>query len=81
MNRSDLNRICESPARVTLWGSAVRYGKLSQNYGPHSRERPKWGFLRFLALGHAWVPKCGEVGSSVGSGLQAAEFEGWVKVR
>jgi hypothetical protein len=33
MNRTD-QIACESPTRVTLWGSAVRYGKLSQNYGP-----------------------------------------------
>ena len=58
MNRTDLNRTCESPAGVTLWGSAVRYGKLSQNHRPHSRERPKWGFLRFLILRRAWIPKC-----------------------
>jgi hypothetical protein len=65
MNRTD-QIACESPAGVTLWGSAVRYGKLSQNYGLHFGRALEWGFLRFLALGHAWVPKCREVGSSVG---------------
>jgi hypothetical protein len=48
MNRTD-QIACERPARVTLRGSAVRYGKLSQNHSPHSGRSLEWGFLRFVA--------------------------------
>jgi len=46
MNRTD-QIACESPARVTLWGSAVRYGKLSQNLASTLDELQNGGFYVF----------------------------------